>query len=146
VTLSPPTWSPSSWHSRHAHHQPEWPDESALEAARRKLHELPPLVFAGEARQLQAALAEVAAGLPMASVDATALDPAGRPAIRIRVHAFQAVSDVFVDPASHDLLAVVDTYEDGWVGTYTVLRAGAADSTTALPGPDQSSIPAAPSS
>ncbi len=62
MTLSPPTWSPSSWRSCPAHHQPEWPDEDALEAARSRLHELPPLVFAGEARQLREALAQVAEG------------------------------------------------------------------------------------
>jgi 3-deoxy-7-phosphoheptulonate synthase len=62
MTMSPPTWSPSSWRSRQAHHQPEWPEQAAAEAARSRLQTMPPLVFAGEARQLQAALAEVAAG------------------------------------------------------------------------------------
>jgi 3-deoxy-7-phosphoheptulonate synthase len=62
VTLSPPTWSPSSWRSYRAHHQPEWPDEDAAETARARLQSFPPLVFAGEARQLRSALAEVAAG------------------------------------------------------------------------------------
>jgi 3-deoxy-7-phosphoheptulonate synthase len=62
VTLSPPTWSPSSWRSYRAHHQPEWPDEEAAEGARSRLQSFPPLVFAGEARQLRSALAEVAAG------------------------------------------------------------------------------------
>jgi len=57
-----PTWLPSSWRERPAQHQPEWPEESAADAARSRLRSLPPLVFAGEARQLQAALAEVAAG------------------------------------------------------------------------------------
>ena len=45
-----------------AGHQPEWPDGDAAEAARSRLQAMPPLVFAGEARQLQASLAEVAAG------------------------------------------------------------------------------------
>jgi 3-deoxy-7-phosphoheptulonate synthase len=62
VTVTPSTWSPSSWRGRSVHHQPEWPDGIALETAREKLHSMPPLVFAGEARQLQAALADVAAG------------------------------------------------------------------------------------
>src|SRR6516165_2034302 len=57
-----PTWLPSSWRERPAQHQPEWPEESAADAARSRLRSLPPLVFAGEARQLQATLAEVAAG------------------------------------------------------------------------------------
>src|SRR4029453_15573815 len=55
-------WSPSSWRSHSALHQPEWPSEERAEAARGKLATVPPLVFAGEARQLRAALAEVAAG------------------------------------------------------------------------------------
>ena len=54
--------SPSSWREREALQQPEWPDDARLEAVKRKLHALPPLVFAGEARQVQAALGEVAAG------------------------------------------------------------------------------------
>jgi 3-deoxy-7-phosphoheptulonate synthase len=62
VTVSPPTWSPSSWRSYRAHHQPDWPDEDAAEAACARLHSYPPLVFAGEARQLRSALAEVAEG------------------------------------------------------------------------------------
>src|SRR5712691_8199142 len=56
------TWSPSSWRDREALQQPEWPDDGRLEAVKRRLHALPPLVFAGEARQVQAALGEVAAG------------------------------------------------------------------------------------
>ena len=43
-------------------HQPEWPDEARAEAARARLAALPPLVFAGEARQLLDALAKVADG------------------------------------------------------------------------------------
>jgi 3-deoxy-7-phosphoheptulonate synthase len=56
------TWSPSSWRTFPALHQPEWPDAAEAERALARLKELPPLVFAGEARNLQAALGEVAAG------------------------------------------------------------------------------------
>jgi len=42
--------------------QPDWPDEGALERVLKSMSELPPLVFAGEARDLTAELAEVAAG------------------------------------------------------------------------------------
>ena len=45
-----------------ARHQPEWPDAARAEAALAQLKAMPPLVFAGEARDLQASLAEVAAG------------------------------------------------------------------------------------
>jgi 3-deoxy-7-phosphoheptulonate synthase len=56
------TWSPSSWRTREALQQPEWPDPALADAVRDRLHALPPLVFAGEARQVRDALAEVAAG------------------------------------------------------------------------------------
>jgi 3-deoxy-7-phosphoheptulonate synthase len=56
------TWSPSSWRDREALQQPEWPEPSAVEGVRQRLHTLPPLVFAGEARQVQGALAQVAGG------------------------------------------------------------------------------------
>jgi len=51
-----------AWRDREALHQPEWPDAARLEEVKRKLHAYPPLVFAGEARQVRSALAEVAAG------------------------------------------------------------------------------------
>jgi 3-deoxy-7-phosphoheptulonate synthase len=57
-----PTWSPSSWRTYAALQQPEWGDEARVEDVKRRLHALPPLVFAGEARVVRAALAEVAAG------------------------------------------------------------------------------------
>ncbi|HWD25383.1 MAG TPA: 3-deoxy-7-phosphoheptulonate synthase class II [Acidimicrobiales bacterium] len=55
-------WSPSSWHPLPATQMPNWPDSAALGAARSRLSSLPPLVFAGEARTLEASLATVAAG------------------------------------------------------------------------------------
>src|ERR1043166_1738277 len=51
-----------AWKDREALHQPNWPDPARREGVKRKLHALPPLVFAGEARQVRAALGEVAAG------------------------------------------------------------------------------------
>jgi 3-deoxy-7-phosphoheptulonate synthase len=62
MAVTPATWTPSSWRGRTALHQPEWPDAAAAEASVDRLRALPPLVFAGEARELQAALGEVAAG------------------------------------------------------------------------------------
>jgi len=56
------TWTPASWHDVPAAQQPEWPDLAALEQALKQLSAVPPLVFAGEARQLTTALGEVAAG------------------------------------------------------------------------------------
>jgi 3-deoxy-7-phosphoheptulonate synthase len=62
MATTEPTWSPASWRERPALHQPDWPDPAAAEAARERLAAMPPLVFAGEARQLTESLAQVAAG------------------------------------------------------------------------------------
>src|SRR3954468_7313996 len=56
------SWTPSSWRARPAGQQPEWPDEGRLDDVLKRLNTLPPLVFAGEARNLTAALASVAEG------------------------------------------------------------------------------------
>jgi len=56
------TWAPSSWRALPAGQQPEWPDPTALANVRERLQALPPLVFAGEARALLAALGEVSEG------------------------------------------------------------------------------------
>jgi 3-deoxy-7-phosphoheptulonate synthase len=57
-----PTWTPGSWRDRIAAQQPDWPDADALERVIDDLRRQPPLVFAGEARNLTAALAAVGAG------------------------------------------------------------------------------------
>jgi 3-deoxy-7-phosphoheptulonate synthase len=62
MAATPATWTPSSWRALPARHQPDWPDPDAARAAVEELSALPPLVFAGEARDLQAALGEVSAG------------------------------------------------------------------------------------
>ena len=56
------TWSPASWRGFPAQQQPDWPDEASLAAATERLKQYPPLVFAGEARDLTRALATVAEG------------------------------------------------------------------------------------
>jgi 3-deoxy-7-phosphoheptulonate synthase len=58
----PSQWSPSSWTSRPIKQQPNWPDEAAYDRTLKQIASMPPLVFAGEARSLQANLAKVAAG------------------------------------------------------------------------------------
>ena len=55
-------WSPQSWRDRPAAQQPDWPDADALERALDELRAVPPLVFAGEARNLKHSLAEAAEG------------------------------------------------------------------------------------
>ena len=56
------SWTPSRWRDLPAEQQPEWPDPHVLDQTLKSLSALPPLVFAGEARSLQRALAEVSAG------------------------------------------------------------------------------------
>ncbi|MEY3691126.1 MAG: hypothetical protein RJB57_781 [Actinomycetota bacterium] len=58
----PKSWSPTSWQNFPAAQQPEWPDPAAVDSALKQVAGYPPLVFAGEARALQASLAQVAAG------------------------------------------------------------------------------------
>jgi 3-deoxy-7-phosphoheptulonate synthase len=55
-------WSPDSWRTLTADQQPNWPDPAVVDAVTAELKSMPPLVFAGEARQLHRALGEVAAG------------------------------------------------------------------------------------
>jgi 3-deoxy-7-phosphoheptulonate synthase len=55
-------WSPSTWRGMPIQQVPLYPDAEALAGAESELRRSPPLVFAGEARNLKRALAGVAAG------------------------------------------------------------------------------------
>lgn len=55
-------WSPDSWLTRPALQQPPWPDEVAYNRVLTELTKLPPLVFAGETRELTSRLADVSHG------------------------------------------------------------------------------------
>src|SRR5579862_5373402 len=55
-------WSPDSWRSKPRMQMPDYPDAKALGEVEAQLATFPPLVFAGEARNLKQALAQVAAG------------------------------------------------------------------------------------
>ncbi len=55
-------WTPNSWRKKTVIQVPQYPDIKALEKAEARLASFPPLVFAGEARDLKASLAEVANG------------------------------------------------------------------------------------
>ena len=57
-----PAWAPDSWTVHEARQQPDYPDVGRLTAATETLRSYPPLVFAGEARNLTDSLADVAAG------------------------------------------------------------------------------------
>ncbi|MFV0645760.1 MAG: class II 3-deoxy-7-phosphoheptulonate synthase [Sphingomonadaceae bacterium] len=55
-------WTPESWKTKEARHLPVYQDLALLDQAEKTLSNFPPLVFAGEARDLKAELAEVAQG------------------------------------------------------------------------------------
>jgi 3-deoxy-7-phosphoheptulonate synthase len=59
---SPAHWHPRTWRERIALQQPTWPDDAAHEAVLKEMANLPPLVFAGEARDLTEGLAAVSRG------------------------------------------------------------------------------------
>ena len=83
-TTSTP-WSPRSWREFPAAQQPRWPDEGALETVLKQMSSMPPLVFAGEARELTARLGSVANGeafLLQAGDCAESFDAFGADAIR----------------------------------------------------------------
>jgi len=56
------TWTPDSWRAKPISQVPAYPDQAALAEAERQLSTFPPLVFAGEARDLKTRLAAVARG------------------------------------------------------------------------------------
>ena len=55
-------WTPDSWRSMPIRQVPTYPDEAKLASVEAELRNLPPLVFAGEARRLKTQLGEVANG------------------------------------------------------------------------------------
>jgi 3-deoxy-7-phosphoheptulonate synthase len=57
-----PRWSPDSWRSKPIEQVPVYPDKKKLIEVEQQLATFPPLVFAGEARELKAKLARVAEG------------------------------------------------------------------------------------
>ncbi|MEO9335143.1 class II 3-deoxy-7-phosphoheptulonate synthase [Ectopseudomonas guguanensis] len=55
-------WSPDSWRAKPIQQQPEYPDAAHLARVEQTLAGYPPLVFAGEARELRRQFAEVTQG------------------------------------------------------------------------------------
>ena len=56
------TWTPQSWRQKPISQVPAYPDAQKLTAVEAQLAKFPPLVFAGEARELKHSLADVAQG------------------------------------------------------------------------------------
>ncbi|MFQ6775144.1 3-deoxy-7-phosphoheptulonate synthase class II [Cereibacter sphaeroides] len=55
-------WTKTDWRAKPRIQMPDYPDAAAVKAVEGQLAKYPPLVFAGEARKLKAALAEAAEG------------------------------------------------------------------------------------
>jgi 3-deoxy-7-phosphoheptulonate synthase len=56
------TWAPNSWRELPVKQVPDYPNSTELTEVEKTLHRFPPLVFAGEARDLRRHLSEVAEG------------------------------------------------------------------------------------
>jgi hypothetical protein len=87
---------------------------------------------------LRAALLEVLAGMPDVTLELSATDPVGRPAYLVLVTTFggPTVNRLYVDPATHELLARVAASPDGgevWE-TWILEEAGIADGVDSAPG------------
>jgi 3-deoxy-7-phosphoheptulonate synthase len=57
-----PTWTPDSWRLLDGEQDPGWPEPKALQEVTKRLAALPPLIFAGEARNLKDELARASRG------------------------------------------------------------------------------------
>ena len=55
-------WAPDSWRKKPALQMPDYPDQQGLAEIEKQLATFPPLVFAGEARNLMKSLSRVASG------------------------------------------------------------------------------------
>src|SRR6267142_2642792 len=62
VNVMSERWTPESWRTKPVLQMPDYPDAKALADVEAQLATFPPLVFAGEARNLKKALGRVAAG------------------------------------------------------------------------------------
>lgn len=60
--MSVQNWTPSSWTSKQALQQPNYPDQQKLAEVTAELSKQPPLVFAGEVRTLKQSMAQIADG------------------------------------------------------------------------------------
>ena len=61
-TVMSQPWSPDSWRALPIQQQPQYPDAAHLQQVEQTLASYPPLVFAGEARELRRQFAEVTQG------------------------------------------------------------------------------------
>ena len=109
------TWTPASWRDRPARQQPVWLDTAQYEATLKTISGYPPLVFAGEARALQADLARVAAGeafLLQAGDCAESFHELSVIAVRERLKLLLQMSAVLTYGATLPVLLTVDEAAD----------------------------------
>jgi 3-deoxy-7-phosphoheptulonate synthase len=109
MAIGEQTWVPSSWRSLPAAQQPDWPDPEALAEVRERLRALPPLVFAGEARALLAALGDVCEGrafLLQAGDCAESFRDVSAPAIREKLKVLLQMSAVLTYGATLPVVKV----------------------------------------
>ena len=62
MSTSTPNWSKGSWRTKELRQNPTWPDADQLKRVEEQLATKPPLVFAGEARNLRSQLASASQG------------------------------------------------------------------------------------
>lgn len=60
--MDPQGWGPNSWRNYPALQQPNYPDAEQVKLATEEIARMPPLIFAGECRNLQQRLAKAATG------------------------------------------------------------------------------------
>jgi 3-deoxy-7-phosphoheptulonate synthase len=97
------TWQPSSWREFPAAQQPDWPSRELADEVVEEVRSQPPLVFAGEARRLREALAQVAVGKAFclqAGDCAESFHEHSAPAIRERLKVILQMSTVLTYAAS----------------------------------------------
>jgi hypothetical protein len=94
---------------------------------------------------LRAAMLEVLATVPMVRVDVAATDPMGRDAIALRFFAYDEDVVVFVDPATHDFLAMIGSYQGSSAQERVIVdAAGATSSMSDRPTGDDRSVATVP--
>src|SRR5207244_10774371 len=96
-------WSPESWRELPAVQQPDWGDPGALDLALKELRNQPPLVFAGEARALKAALGAASRGeafVLQAGECAESFDNLSADAIRAQPKIILQIAGVLAHPSA----------------------------------------------
>ncbi|HUG84785.1 MAG TPA: 3-deoxy-7-phosphoheptulonate synthase class II [Euzebya sp.] len=109
MDTAPPRWTPSSWQDLPAKQLPDYPDPDQLKQVLEALAAQPPLVFAGEARDLTEQLARVGRGeafLLQGGDCAETFDAAGADATRDKLKVLLQMAIVLTYGASMPIVKV----------------------------------------